>query len=121
MAYSADQPLQIRDAIRYVESRSGKRLAVQSMYRWMTKGLRGCRLSFIYIGGTRYVTPKMLEDFFDAVTTAAVDGQVVAPTNASATGNGEARVIVRTSIRPQSRNREAEIAKADAELRRDGI
>lgn len=121
MAYSADQPLRIRDAIRYVESRSGKRLSVQTMYRWMTKGLRGRRLAFSYIGGTRYVSPKMLEDFFDAVTTAAVDGQVVTPTDASATGSGEATVIVRTSIRPQSRNREAEIARADAELRRDGI
>lgn len=44
-----------------------------TVWRWILKGVRGCKLETIVIGGRRFVLPDKLEDF-DARVTAAANG-----------------------------------------------
>ncbi len=48
----------------------GKKLNVSTVYRWMQTGLRGHRLEFICIGGTRFTSHEALNRFFHRVTDA---------------------------------------------------
>lgn len=48
---------------------------VASVYRWMQRGLRGVRLEFTQIGGSRMISREQLASFIQA-TTAAARGEV---------------------------------------------
>jgi hypothetical protein len=71
-----------------------------TLWRWIHKGIKGCRLESIFVGGTRRTSKQALGRFF-AATTAAADG--TAP-------------IVRTPTQ-----REKAIAAAEKELAAAGI
>ncbi len=51
--------------------RRGKKVAVETLYRWSLSGCRGVKLETIQIGGTRCTSREALQRFFDALTTAA--------------------------------------------------
>ena len=44
--------------------RAGSRLAIATVHRWCTDGVRGCRLRFECVGGTRCTTQSWLREFF---------------------------------------------------------
>lgn len=46
--------------------RGGSRLAVATLHRWCTRGLKGRRLRIQQVGGTRCTTEQWLREFFDA-------------------------------------------------------
>ena len=48
--------------------RGGKRPNLCTAYRWTNEGVRGVRLDFIMVGGTRCSSRQALQRFFDALT-----------------------------------------------------
>jgi hypothetical protein len=91
-----------------IERITGERPHKSAIYRWAQRGLRGVRLRTAFAGGHRRTCETWIREFFDAVT-------------AAADGGGDDVVAVATPTRPARRDRDAEIARADAELRKDGI
>jgi hypothetical protein len=47
--------------------RGGRRLHLSSVHRWCSRGLRGRRLEFVQLGGTRVTTVEALFRFFDSL------------------------------------------------------
>lgn len=72
---------------------------VSTLHRWRLSGVRGVKLRTCLVGGRRYTTAEWLEEFIDA--TSAADG-------------------AQPATRP-SRQREAEISRAERELDEAGI
>ena len=73
---------------------------VSTVWRWISRGVRGVKLQTFCVGGRRYVTKESLENFL-AQTTAAANGQP-APTSTP-------------------RQRQKAIEAAEQELARAGI
>jgi Protein of unknown function (DUF1580) len=48
--------------------RGGRRLHVATVHRWCTRGIRGVKLAFVQLGGTRVTTIEALLRFFNALT-----------------------------------------------------
>lgn len=71
-----------------------------TIWRWVQKGVRGCRLETVLVGGKRQTSVEAFARFVDA-TTAAADGRPVPP---------------RTS-----RQRQRDIDRAEAALAKAGI
>jgi hypothetical protein len=69
-----DRILSISEAAAFLPGRPH----ASTLFRWMQKGVKGIRLSFIVRGGRRYVSLRALEDFLSA-TTAAAAGNTPAP------------------------------------------
>jgi hypothetical protein len=55
-------------ARRLPRRRRGRQVAVSTLYRWATVGIRGIRLEVIQIGGTKCTSQQALERFFDQLT-----------------------------------------------------
>lgn len=51
---------------RRLRKRGAKRLHLSTIYRWSNRGLRGVRLDYIKIGGSRYTSKEALSAFIDA-------------------------------------------------------
>lgn len=77
-------------------------VSVPTPWRWSKRGVNGVVLETFSIGGRRYTTQESFQRFVER-STAAANGQSAAPS-------------VRTS-----RQREAAISKAEAELAKAGI
>ena len=82
-------------------SDSGKRIHPSTAWRWVLRGIRGIKLESVLIGGRRHTSLEKLDAFFAATTAAA--GASLPPS------------------RPTSRQREAEIRRAEGELDKAGI
>lgn len=93
--------IRLSAAPRVVETITGERPAVQTIYRWTQRGLRGVTLRTSFAGGHRRTCERWIREFFAAVT-AAADGET--PPQAETSGR-----------------RAKEIAAAEQELRRYGI
>lgn len=78
--------------------RAGKKPHVATLYRWASHGLKGIRLETIQVGGTLCTSLEALQRFFDGLG---------------------AQSGVRTL--PTTPTREAEIRRADEELRKLNI
>jgi hypothetical protein len=60
--------------------RPGKRVSVQTVWRWCMRGVRkGIRLRSVLVGGQRYTTPAWINDFIEAVTRVARPEEVNHP------------------------------------------
>jgi len=81
-----------------------KRIAVQTLWRWGTKGCSGVVLETILVGGCRCTSKEALQRFFDALTAAREAGHQ-APTP---TGGGAGRGAL-------------DLGDVDGVLRRAGI
>lgn len=102
---SAEPLVRLSAAPAIVERIGGERVHKSAIYRWTQRGLRGVRLRTTFAGGHRRTCETWIREFFEAVTQAA-DGGNSLPSEPSSR---------------QQRRRAAEIARADAELRKDGI
>ncbi|MBI5764298.1 MAG: DUF1580 domain-containing protein [Planctomycetes bacterium] len=64
-----DEILTLREAAkRLPRCRNGRPLHVATLYRWVTRGLRGTRLETIRIGGSRCTSTEALQRFFNALS-----------------------------------------------------
>jgi hypothetical protein len=59
-------PLTIKEAVDWIEERTGVRKSYPTLFRWMQKGVGGHRLRFERCGGTRHITPEALVEFLEA-------------------------------------------------------
>lgn len=58
--------------------RAGRRISIQTVWRWCTKGVRnGIRLRSVMIGGQRCTTREWIEEFIEAVSSATQPGEDV--------------------------------------------
>ena len=78
-------------------------VALSTIWRWTLRGVRGCRLETFSVGVKRFTTEESFIRFVEATT-------------AATTGEATAAPQVRTS-----RQREAAIKRAEAELAKAGV
>jgi hypothetical protein len=57
--------------------RSGKKIHIATIHRWVGRGLRGIKLEVVRIGATRCTSMEALQRFFNALSQA--DGIVATP------------------------------------------
>jgi hypothetical protein len=58
----------IGQATRLVPSRTGKRLHISTIHRWIAVGVRGVRLESIMVGGVRMTSVEALQRFSDRLS-----------------------------------------------------
>jgi hypothetical protein len=59
--------------------RQGRPTHPSTIYRWISRGVRGCKLEAIRLGGTLYTSREALQRFAERLTGAA--GPPATPTN----------------------------------------
>jgi hypothetical protein len=84
--------------------RAGKKPNIATFYRWISQGVKGIRLEYIVIGGTRCTSREALQRFFDRLTELAESGRAPIPQPAKL-----------------SAQRQREIAAAEKRLQAAGI
>lgn len=57
----------INEVPRHLPRRSGKRVHISTIWRWIQRGVRGVKLESLNIGGRRYVPREALEHFLEAL------------------------------------------------------
>jgi Protein of unknown function (DUF1580) len=68
-----DAPINFCEAAAFVTTtfpgrRGGRRLHASTIYRWALNGIRGQRLRFWQVGGSRFTSRKAIYDFFEAAS-----------------------------------------------------
>lgn len=59
-------PMTVRDAVRWIRDRTGKKPSVETIHRWMKKGVRGKILPALRLGGVWYVETEDLVAFIES-------------------------------------------------------
>ncbi len=93
-----------------------KRISACTLWRWATKGVRGCRLETLLLGGRYFTTAEALDRFGHAVAgtaTARVPESPAAGTNEQQPRNPR--------IDAATRSRKASIERARRKLQAAGI
>lgn len=104
MFCSGRELLTVRDAARWIESQTTVKPSVETIHRWMRRGVRGRMLPSRQIGGVWYVSHDDLAAFIEAGDKRQTSGP--APTAA-----------VSPAPRPSPHRRE-QLAESEAKLRR---
>ncbi len=66
--FQPEELLRLSQAARLVPGRdNGKRVYVNTLWRWCSKGLKGVRLKSTMAGGHRCTTRRWLTEFFEAL------------------------------------------------------
>ena len=60
----------LNDLPEHAPQRRGKKIAISTIYRWVTHGLRGVKLETAYVGGIRYTSKQAFDRFVQAITNA---------------------------------------------------
>lgn len=58
----------ISDVPSFLPAKQGRRLHISAVYRWMQKGIKGIKLDYVTIGGTRFTSPEALQKFAEQIT-----------------------------------------------------
>jgi hypothetical protein len=67
---NAEELLELSKVPVNLERRTGKRLNVSTVYRWINRGIAGIQLETILVGGCRYTSAEALNRFFSQSTLA---------------------------------------------------
>jgi hypothetical protein len=67
---NAEELLELSKVPANLERRTGKRLNVSTVYRWINRGIAGIHLETILVGGSRYTSAQALNRFFTQSTLA---------------------------------------------------
>lgn len=84
-----EEMLELNKVPANLERRTGKRLNLSTVYRWINRGIAGVQLETILIGGCRYTSAQALNRFFTQ-STLAKQGKL---SKATAEGIRRARAI----------------------------
>lgn len=60
---SSETLIALRDAVDVLPHRSGRKIHISTVYRWVLKGARGKVLESVIIGGVRYTSMEALSRF----------------------------------------------------------
>jgi hypothetical protein len=63
---SCHEALTVRDCVRWIRDQTGVTPSVETIHRWMRKGVRGRVLPSWRVGGVWYVSPADLATFLEA-------------------------------------------------------
>jgi hypothetical protein len=66
MFSSCRELLTVRDAVRWIRNQTGVTPSIETIHRWMRKGVRGRVLPSRRIGGVWYISPDDLATFIDS-------------------------------------------------------
>lgn len=91
----------LTEAPKHVPLRNGRRVHVSTLFRWAQRGVRGCKLEAIRIGGALHTSQQALQRFAEQLTA------------------GDQDDVTREDTTAAAANRQA--AEAEAELERIGI
>jgi excisionase family DNA binding protein len=69
------------------EAAEALRVARQTMYKYMDRGVKGVKLGYVYVGGERRITQGAIDAFIKASTTAQVAPDDTIDTQISASGH----------------------------------
>ena len=61
-------------ARRWFPKRDGRHPSLKTLYRWTTRGVRGCRLRSVQVGGVRMTQRSWVEDFIHELTARSISG-----------------------------------------------
>ncbi len=106
-----EELITLAEAARRLPKIDGRKIAVSTIFRWCTKGLRGVRLQYVRVGRKICTTHKALLQFFSEL--AEFDEHVPLDTRS------QPRMLKRRVI--TSRERERALAEADGILKRAKI
>jgi hypothetical protein len=66
-----ERPVSLREAAERVREFTGKRPHAATLYRWVSRGVRGVTLETLVVAGSRVTTMAAIERFIAATTAAA--------------------------------------------------
>lgn len=66
---AAEKLIPIRQLPRHIPGRPH----LSTIFRWLSRGVRGIRLASVRVGGRRFVSPAQIENFIAAVTSAGAE------------------------------------------------
>ena len=95
----AEELLELNKVPANLERRTGKRLNVSTVYRWINRGIAGVKLETILIGGSRFTSAEALNRFF-AQSTLAKQGKL---STATAEGIRRAKAIRETQVEQRAK------------------
>jgi len=72
MRWDTEELLTLRDACRLVPGRTGKGIALSTLWRWIQRGYAGVRLDSIRIGTQRYVSRQSMQRFVRTINERAL-------------------------------------------------
>ena len=79
---SSEHLVPISDVPRQLPTRrSGKRVHISAVYRWIQRGVRGVQLEFLKIGGTTYTSIEAVQRFADQLSQARSPASPVPPSS----------------------------------------
>lgn len=67
---NAEELLELSKVPANLERRTGKRLNVSTVYRWINRGIAGIQLETVLVGGSRFTSAQALNRFFTQSTLA---------------------------------------------------
>lgn len=65
---SRESCFRLAEAPRHLPSRNGKRVSTSTVFRWAQRGVQGCRLEVIRIGGALHTSTEALQRFANVLT-----------------------------------------------------
>jgi Protein of unknown function (DUF1580) len=63
--FQRERAITLAEVPQYVPKRHGKKVHYSTVYRWMTKGVRGKTLESFMVGGVRFTTVEAVHRFFE--------------------------------------------------------
>lgn len=82
MISESETLISLKNLPRFLEKRDGRKPSIGTIYRWISKGLNGCKLEVVYRAGRPFSSEEALRRFDDAVTAARLGA-----THATTTSN----------------------------------
>lgn len=64
---STETPITIAEVPLHIPKRHGRKVHYSTVYRWMTKGVRGRKLESLLIGGVRYTSLEAIARFLKVI------------------------------------------------------
>ena len=76
---TAETVISLKEVCRLVPGRTGRGIALTTVFRWAFRGCRGKKLGTFLIGGTRFTTIRNLNLFIAEINERAADGPSIRP------------------------------------------
>lgn len=82
MISESENLVSLKDLPGFLEKRDGRKPSIGTVYRWISRGLNGCKLEVVYRAGRPFSSVEAIRRFDEAVTVAKL-GQAprVMPSN----------------------------------------
>jgi hypothetical protein len=100
--------------LKNVPSQRGKGVAISTLWRWRSAGIKGIKLETLQVGGTTCTSMEALQRFFDALTERAAQANAPVPAEFPSKQS-------QTSFDRLPAYRRRQIEEAERRLRKAGV